>query len=416
MKLLDLFSGIGGFHLGLEQAGFEFDYVGFSEIDKYASKQYKKRFPNATELGSVTDIQCEQLPEHIDILCGGFPCQSFPIAGLRGGFEDTRGTLFFEIVRILQHYKDSGNPIDCFILENVKGLLSHDDGRTFAIIYRVLTALNYSVECQLLNTRWVLPQNRERIYIVGHSGGESRRKVFPIGESSKRTIQNGTNNEGQEVAWALRSRDYKDGTNFIVEGLKQIGTIGEDSEATRVYDPSGCARTIKNGGGMGAKTGLYQVKTHNLQQRSPDRPSKLEGQPGGSGPLSKEDGTTYCLESHNLQAVEVMAWSKSHRTGSSDADKRRKNYGKVEHRIKTDEFNTLSTGKCCSNMSSSNFVGNKSSIRRLTPTECERLQGFPDGWTEGQSDTQRYKQLGNAVSVPVVKAVGDKLFENLHSM
>ena len=83
MKLLDLFSGIGGFHLGLEQAGFKFDWVGFSEIDKYASKQYKKRFPDATELGSVTDIQCEQLPEHIDILCGGFPCQSFSIAGLQ---------------------------------------------------------------------------------------------------------------------------------------------------------------------------------------------------------------------------------------------------------------------------------------------------------------------------------------------
>jgi len=140
-----------------------------------------------------------------------------------------------------------------------------------------------------------------------------------------------------------------------------------------------------------------------------------------------------------------MAWSKSHRTGSSDADKKRKNYGKVEHRIKTDEFNTLSTGKGCSNMSSANYVKEESlitrdsrdnskpgtsgslrasrtlelgvpgtSIRRLTPTECERLQGFPDGWTEGQSDTQRYKQLGNAVSVPVVKAVGDKLFENLH--
>ena len=215
------------------------------------------------------------------------------------------------------------------------------------------------------------------------------------------------------------------------------------------------------------------VISHNLQQRSPNRPSKLEGQPGGSGPLSKEDGTTYCLESHNLQAVEVkpvltpeiMAYSKSHRTGSSDADKKRKNYGKVEHRIKTDEFNTLSTGKGCSNMSSANYVkeepnyGSKalnetlenanldkddvkaldlynrkaqdhapaltephhntlrlyenSSIRRLTPTECECLQGFPDGWTEGQSDTQRYKQLGNAVSVPVVKAVGERLLKHI---
>ena len=183
MKMLDLFSGIGGFHLGLEQAGFKFDWVGFSEIDKYANEQYKRRFPGAKQLGSVTDVQPgRDTPANIDLLCGGFPCQSFSIAGLRGGFEDTRGTLFFEIVRILRYYKDSGNPIPCFILENVNGLLSHADGKTFATIYGVLADLNYSVECQLLNTRWFLPQNRERIYIVGHSRGESRQKVFPIRE------------------------------------------------------------------------------------------------------------------------------------------------------------------------------------------------------------------------------------------
>ena len=272
MKLLDLFSGIGGFHLGLEQAGFEFDYVGFSEIDKYASKQYKKRFPDATELGSVTDIQCEQLPKNIDILCGGFPCQSFSIAGLRGGFEDTRGTLFFEIVRILQHYKDSGNPIDCFILENVKGLLSHDDGRTFAIIYRVLTDLDYSVECQLLNTRWFLPQNRERIYIVGHFGEKCGSKTFPIRENDERN---------REIEF---SRETTSEEEWYMQNI--------------------------------------------------------------------EDRWRYSLHSSEV-------------------------------------------------------------LRRLTPIECERLQGFPDGWTGGQSDTQRYKQLGNAVSVPVVKAVGDKLIELL---
>ena len=426
MKLLDLFSGIGGFHLGLEQSGFEFDWVGFSEIDKYASKQYKKRFPNAKELGSVTDIQCEQLPEHIDILCGGFPCQSFSIAGLRGGFEDTRGTLFFEIVRILQHYKDSGNPINHFILENVKGLLSHDDGKTFATIYGVLADLDYSVECQLLNTRWFLPQNRERIYIVGHSGGESRPKIFPIGEDDGKNNKIRSRNidvmsssaSPLEFGWtenvgALRARDYKDPKLVKTEGLKQIGKVC-NGDAGRVFDSNGISCTLKSEGcGWGAKTGLYQVKP--------------------------------------VLTPEIMAYSKSHRTGSSDADKRRKNYGKVEHRIKTDEFNTLSTGKGCSNMSSANYVKeepkilddynnkiredgtcgaitqhcsrsapkngfkviNNSSIRRLTPTECERLQGFPDGWTEGQSDTQRYKQLGNAVSVPVVKAVGDKLIELL---
>ena len=95
LKLLDLFSGIGGFHLGLEQAGFKFDWVGFSDIDSYANKQYKRRFPNAEQLGDITNVRCEDLPENIDVLCGGFPCQAFSIAGKRKGFDDTRGTLFF---------------------------------------------------------------------------------------------------------------------------------------------------------------------------------------------------------------------------------------------------------------------------------------------------------------------------------
>ena len=314
MNHLDLFSGIGGFHLGLEQAGFKFDWVGFSDIDSYANKQYKRRFPNAEQLGDITNVRCEDLPENIDVLCGGFPCQAFSIAGKRKGFDDTRGTLFFEIARILRHFRDIEKPIPYFILENVKGLLNHEDGRTFATIYGVLTDLDYTIECQLLNTWWFLPQNRERIYIVGRFRGESRPKIFPIGKADKIfDIRQST----EQVAATLQSPgnacgNYK-GMNMIQTGLNQIGTIGEDSEATRIYDTT-CARTIKNGGGMGAKTGLYNID---------------------------------------------------------------------------------------------------SSIRRLTPTECERLQGFPDGWTEGQSDTQRYKQLGNAVSVPVVKAIGENLIEVL---
>ena len=157
MKLLDLFSGIGGFHLGLEHAGFKFDWVGFSDIDSYANKQYKRRFPNAKKLGDITNVQYGDLPKDIDVLCGGFPCQAFSIAGKRKGFDDTRGTLFFEIARILRYFKRIGKPIPYFILENVKGLLNHEDGQTFATIYRVLTDLDYTVECQLLNTRWFLP-------------------------------------------------------------------------------------------------------------------------------------------------------------------------------------------------------------------------------------------------------------------
>jgi len=265
VKLLDLFSGIGGFHLGLEQSGFEFDWIGYSEIDKYASKQYKRRFPNATELGDVTTIQPKDLPTDITILCGGFPCQAFSIAGKRQGFNDTRGTLFFEIARILRYFKENGKPIPYFVLENVKGLLSHDDGQTFATIYGVLTQLDYTIECQILNTKWFLPQNRERIYIVGHLGERGRSKIFPVTEND------------------IRNRK------------KYIQKIWKSSK-----------------------------------------------------------------EKQDMQYF-------------------------------------MRRRRC-------------SKYRRLTPVECERLQGFPDGWTKGQSDTQRYKQLGNAVSVPVVKAVGDKIW------
>ena len=339
INLLDLFSGIGGFHLGLTQAGFKFDWVGFSEIDKYAKETYSKRFPGAVNLGDVTTIRPEDLPKDIDILCGGFPCQTFSIAGKRAGFNDTRGTLFFEIARILRYFRDAGKPIPYFILENVKGLLNHDDGRTFAAIYGVLADLDYTIECQLLNTRWFLPQNRERIYLVGHLGARSGRKVFPIGEND--SLFDKKDRAKKRRTQAEYSTTIRDGIGSKADGtfvmLNQIGTIGKDSEATRVYDTT-CARTIKNGGGMGAKTGLYCVN----------------------------DGASLKYQSEMYEMSPCLKASRS------------------DYLLKSNQF-----------------------IRRLTPTECERLQGFPDGWTEGQSDTQRYKQLGNAVSVPVVKAVGE---------
>jgi len=353
LKLLDLFSGIGGFHKGFEQAGFTFDWVGFSEIDKYASSVYKYKFPKSEELGDVTTIRPENLPKDIDILCGGFPCQTFSIAGKRAGFNDTRGTLFFEIARILRYFRDIEKPIPYFILENVKGLLNHDNGRTFNTIYGVLTDLDYTVECQLLNTRWFLPQNRERIYLVGHLGNRSGHKVFPIGEDDKKTYEL----QGQSTNTITSRYEGCGNGSYVIEseldaqkGLNQIGTIGKDSEATRVYDTT-CARTIKNGGGMGAKTGLYQI--------------------------GAERG-------------------------------RYNDKGKIEQQleVRTDDVSNTLTG-----VEKDNRVISKSNIRRLTPTECERLQGFPDGWTEGQSDTQRYKQLGNAVTVNVVQAVAERIGE-----
>ena len=320
---LDLFSGIGGFSLGLKQAGIEPKWLGFSDINKYANKLFKRRFPNAKELGSVTDVSYKSLRgQRIDLLTGGFPCQAFSIAGKRKGFDDTRGTLFFEIQRILEDYIRNGKPISCILLENVKGLLNHDNHRTFVTIYGILCNLNYTVECQLINTKWWLPQNRERIYIFGrYNGNPSGRKIFPIYNNSKKV-----NDLQGQYTNTLTARYTGIGNgSYIVEGkqyaqkerkLKQIGNIdqkGHNSIWGRVYDTDGIATTLNSeGGGMGAKTGLYEVK---------------------------------------------------------------------------------------------------SKIRRLTPIECERLQGFPDNWTDGQSDTQRYKQCGNAVSVCVTKAIFKEIYK-----
>jgi DNA (cytosine-5)-methyltransferase 1 len=377
MKMLDLFSGIGGFHKGFEQAGFEFDWVGFSETDKYATAVYKHKFKDSEELGDITTIRPERsLPNNIDILCGGFPCQAFSVSGYRKGFEDSRGTLFFEIARILGHYRDIGQPIPCFLLENVKGLLNHDNGRTFATIYRILSDLGYTIEFQLVNTKWWLPQNRERIYIVGYVGGGSRPKVFPFTESDRgdggaqETERGGRKRfRSQDYSTALRAKESRSGCDTLInEGLNQIGTIGKDSEATRVYDTNGISRTIKNGGGMGAKTGLYKI---------PEATKKGYAEAGVG-------------DSINLSAL----GSKTRRG-----------------RVGKGEANTLDTAM-------EQYTIQSAKIRRLTPTECCRLQGFPDDWNaygeiDGEvvkmSDTQRYKQIGNAVTVDVVQAIAERI-------
>ena len=325
--MLDLFSGIGGFHKGFEQAGYEFDWVGFSEIDKYASAVYRHRFPKAVEIGDITVIQPERdLPDHIDILCGGFPCQAFSVAGKRKGFNDTRGTLFFEIARILRYYRDIEKPIPCVVLENVKGLLHHDSGRTFATIYRVLTDIGYTVECELLNTRnFSIPQNRERIYIVGYIGNRGGPQVFPIGESSS-----------------------------------------QDNQTQRIGDHT---RTITTAHSHGTAKHMSYVKI----------------------PEATKQGYAEAKEGDSINLSVPNSKTRRGRVGKGEAQ-------------------TLDTGMQQYTI--------QSGIRRLTPIETCRLQGFPDDWNaygefDGKvvemSDTQRYKQCGNAVTVDVVQAVAQKV-------
>ena len=307
MKVFSMFSGIGGFELGIKNTIPNAEFIGYSEIDKYATQIYERNFKGVKNYGDATKINERELPD-FDLLVGGFPCQAFSIAGKRLGFRETRGTLFFDIARILSHKKPRH-----FILENVRGLFSHDSGRTFQTILRVLSDIGYMVQWELLNSKnFGVPQNRERIYLVGHLRGRGREKVFPIGQISK--------------------EDSKESR------LKEL--TENKSQAYRVYDQDGLATTIKSvGGGVGAKTGLYKVKE------------------------ATKTGYAIAQEGDSINLSVPSSKTRRGRVGRGVAQ-------------------TLDTGM-------QQHTLQNSKIRRLTPIECERLQGFPDGWTEGLSDTQR---------------------------
>ena len=193
--------------------------IGYSEIDPYAIKVFNQHFPNHQNYGDITKINPADLPD-FDLLCGGFPCQAFSIAGKRRGFEDTRGTLFFDIARILKAKKPR-----LLLLENVKGLLSHDGGKTFRTIIATLAELGYDCQWQVCNSKnFGVPQNRERVFIIGHLRGQPRPQVFPLTGSNERNLEQ------------------------IIGG----------GQGNRVYHPKGVSVTLASqAGGRGAKTGLY---------------------------------------------------------------------------------------------------------------------------------------------------------------
>ena len=201
MKYFDTFTGIGGFTKGIQDILPDAECVGFSEIDKYASQIYAKHYSHHKNYGDITKINTADLP-YFDLLVGGFPCQAFSVAGKRRGFDDTRGTLFFELARILKDKRPRH-----FIFENVKGLLSHDGGKTLQTIFEVLTDLGYEFQWQVLNSKnFGVPQNRERIYIVGHLRGERKPKVFPIIKSGQ--VRNKPDAAKKEIYAGTLTRRY----------------------------------------------------------------------------------------------------------------------------------------------------------------------------------------------------------------
>ena len=314
INLLDLFSGIGGFHLGLERAGFKVSSFN-SEIDKYAIEVYKHNFKQSKYVGSVTDVRGSELPR-IDAITFGSPCQDFSLAGNRKGMAGERSSLILEAIRLIQECRPR-----FFVWENVKGTFSSNNREDFAAILQAFANIGgYRLEWQLLNTKWFLPQSRERVYLVGYTPKGSRGQIFPITESSFDTQRLA----GEREESACITTSYDKGMNY-------------DNQL------------------IAASRGRNPNDLNDRQAGSPMQ-QRLE--------INKEGISNTLTSVHKDNYV----------------------------------------------------VGNQQTIRRLTPIECERLQGFPDNWTlaNGISDTQRYKMCGNAVTVDVVEAVGKGILETVY--
>ena len=393
INLLDLFSGIGGFHLGLERAGFKVNSYN-SEIDKYAIQVYKHNFKDSKYVGSVTDVRGSELPR-INGITFGSPCQDFSLAGRRKGMSGERSSLILEAIRLIKECRP-----DFFIWENVKGTFSSNNRQDFAAILQTFTNIGgYRLEWQLLNTKWFLPQNRERVYLVGYLGDGSRGQIFPISEGPG---QSSDVAETRETSSCITT-SYHKGVNWDNQLIKTNNSKGFEEmtkeDSLNYSNPSSKTRRGRVGKGVAQTldTGCEQAVIGAMRGRNPDNPS--DRSKGASLKQTLEINTDGV--SNTLTRVQkdnyVLGYTR---------DKK----GKVVNRHKKYTANTIHSSSGTGN-NTDQFVN---SIRRLTPIECERLQGFPDNWTqygsEGPiSDTQRYKMCGNAVTVDVVKAVGERI-------
>jgi DNA (cytosine-5)-methyltransferase 1 len=387
MKVGTFFSGVGSPEQALRNLDIKHEIEFACDIDKYAKETYLKNFKPKLFAEDITTLDMEDLP-YVDLLVFGFPCQSFSMAGKRKGFEDTRGTLFYDALRYLQEH----NP-RYFIAENVKGLLSHDNGKTFQTIIDCLAKttnyqmslmpfenLGYHIHYKVLNTKdFGIPQNRERIFIVGIRDDEDNNFNFP-----------------KEILLELKLKDILQ-DNPLIEIDKKYYLSDkaiakcEKSNANKNLSKKGLdeiSRTLIAGYYKTPFDGQYI--SHSLYPRS----SKTGK--GGTGHLSKSDGTSYCLDTGNAQAIELKEDFRS----VNAVNKKYPMFGR---------YNKTPNISSCLNSVDLMGVQYNRKIRRLTPIECERLQGFPDNFTAGISDTQRYKQMGNTITVNVIQAIIKKL-------
>lgn len=405
IKYLDMYSGIGGFRSALDALG-GFECVGFCEIDPYAKRAYETLYDTKGEryFEDARNIDPDDLPD-IDLICAGFPCQSFSIAGKQRGFDDTRGTLFFEVARIAAAKRPA-----LLFLENVRNLLSHDKGRTFETILEVLDDIGYDVSWTVLNSaNFGVPQSRNRVFITGFLRGRCAGEIFAFSQTNPKTLEQ-----------RLPGR-----------------------EGNRVYAADGLAITqTSSAGGFAGRTGLYVIPIKSKTKSGYQLALPYDSIDTAYADMNSRRGRVGAELAHTLttsstQAVYLIDMNESPKlTELARCITARQDSGiskrKAEHSgvlvivkevtpdeikklngIKAEESNTDKTVGLLilSNEEGHQFIGY---IRKLTPRECWRLQGFTDAQFDkvkavGISDSQLYKMAGNAVTVPAVFAVAREL-------
>ena len=354
-----MFAGIGGFRTGLANVGDFFVPVGFCEIDKYAQRAYRALYRTGGEYfcDDATRINTDELPD-IDLICAGFPCQPFSVSGRRLGFADTRGTLFHEITRVAEAKRPK-----YLLLENVPGILNHSHGKTWRTILYEISKLGYCVQYGVLNSAYFgVPQQRKRVYAFGYLDPRLSGKILPIGEGSAETLKQ------------------------LVAG----------SQGCRIYGIDGVSTCITSqGGGWGAKTGLYFVDMNPNPMVTHHARCITARQDSG---ISKHRGEHSGVIITDARAVITPFRENIRQQGRRIKEPNEPMFTLTAQDRMGVEYNGL--------------------VRRLTPLECFRLQGYSDEQFNtlvdiGIPESQLYKMAGNSVTTNVVTAIGNRLIQVL---
>jgi DNA (cytosine-5)-methyltransferase 1 len=366
MKFIELFAGVGAFRLGLERTGHE--CVWANEWLERPRSIYARNFGEQPDGRDIRTISAGDIPS-ADLIVGGFPCATFSIAGKRTGFslDDTRGTLAFEMFRLA---RDKGIPYILF--ENVKGLFSNDGGRTFQVILETLDGMGYDCQWELLDSQnFGVPQHRERVFLIANLRGKPRPKVFPIGETGEPIAREGRSEQRTRQGFFSNISPTLDAHYYKGGGARQyvIHTESRRDKEIRNY-VDGVVPTLT--AQMGTGGGNVPYVSEESEKESPDSFKTVKGF------HITEEAMTWDIYNKRTRSISPTLLTPNHNSIRLSVNKR---------------------------------------VRKLTPVECERLQGLPDGWTEfyhdGRrvSDSERYERCGRTITISVVEAIGRKLHE-----